>query len=849
MENGLTLAKTNRGLVILIRICSLIVITGSMITLIGWIFGIPVLFQVKSQFKPIAISSIACFLLIGTALYSSTLSPESRLVKQYARMASLIVFCEACAVLMHRSLNHDLDFMGILFGGQVPLAYTDLSLMSQTGAICFLLLSISYSVLLWDLKPRKQWQTLSTLLAAALMGLSLIILMNAVISNPHLYGKELAWPVSIPAGLMHFFSALCICALPTPESCLSRIFSGDSVRARLMRVYPLLAVVSIFCLMLVHNGMAFLNIGDPIVEVSIASTGGLFVALILGGFLSDRIGGEIDKIAEGRRIVEEELRVSELKYRMLFENLTVAFVVCELINDGRGDPIDLRVLEANAVFAKYAGLPLNQIIGRSIGEVMSYLDRKLIDQYIGVILEGEPVAYEHFVAASGKYYECWAFSPGPDQVAVVCADITERILTQQLIQQEGERAAVLMELYEKSPGFSDIELYDFALDKAVSLTQSEIGFLHLVDDEQANVILTTWNEEALKNCSAAEAGAHYSIEAAGNWIDCVKMRGPLIYNNYPDSPNQKGLPEGHVPLTRFMSIPVITDGLVRIILGVGNKRSDYTEQDIRHLQLTANELHRIMIQRRLMGELAQRVRELARSNEDLEQFAYVASHDLQEPLRMVASYTQLLGLRYKGRLDNDADDFINFAVDGVYRMQMLINDLLAYSRVETRGKDFEKISVEEVLDRVLINLNLIIDEQGAIITRDPLPVLMADGQQLVQLFQNLLANAIKFHGPNPPEIHISVQMEDSEWVFAVNDNGIGIEAIHFERIFNIFNRLHTKEEYPGTGIGLAVCKKIVARHGGRIWVESEVGRGATFYFTIPYQLAPGQGGGVNDGTT
>jgi PAS domain S-box-containing protein len=225
--------------------------------------------------------------------------------------------------------------------------------------------------------------------------------------------------------------------------------------------------------------------------------------------------------------------------------------------------------------------------------------------------------------------------------------------------------------------------------------------------------------------------------------------------------------------------------------------------------------------------------DLERSNRELEQFAYVASHDLQEPLRKVASFTQLLAERYADKLDEDARQFIGYAVDGAHRMQGLINDLLAYSRVGTRGSEFAPVDGEVAFETAVGNLQMAILETGAEVTHGRLPTILGDGTQLVQLFQNLIGNAIKFHGKAPPRVHVAAARQEKEWVFQVSDNGIGIAPEYFNRLFVIFQRLHSRAEYPGTGIGLAISKRVVERHGGRIWVESEPGNGSTFFFTIP----------------
>lgn len=243
--------------------------------------------------------------------------------------------------------------------------------------------------------------------------------------------------------------------------------------------------------------------------------------------------------------------------------------------------------------------------------------------------------------------------------------------------------------------------------------------------------------------------------------------------------------------------------------------------------------HEVEVRKRGEQKLEMQAQKLARPNQELEQFANIAAHDLQEPLRMVSSYTQLLERRYKDKLDSDANEFIGYAVDGAKRMQAQINDLLAYSRVTTQGKSFEATNCSYIFDTAVANLAASIEETGATVTQDLLPTLPADSLQLVSVFQNLIGNGIKYHGGQPPRIHVAAVENGDEWIFSFKDNGIGLDPEFADRIFVIFQRLHTKAKYPGTGIGLAICKKVVERHGGRIWVESEPDKGSSFYFTLP----------------
>lgn len=270
---------------------------------------------------------------------------------------------------------------------------------------------------------------------------------------------------------------------------------------------------------------------------------------------------------------------------------------------------------------------------------------------------------------------------------------------------------------------------------------------------------------------------------------------------------------------------------------IDGQRRDELGRLARHFDQMAAQLQATTVSKKELQEtrdaLSGRMAELTRSNAELDQFASVVSHDLQEPLRMITAYMNLLQTQYGGKLDKDADEFIGYAVDGTKRMQGLINDLLTYSRVGTRGKEFAPTDCNEVLARALLNLIAAIQESGARITHDHLPIVLGDEFQLGQLFQNLIDNAIKYHGATPAEIHVGCERDGEMWRFAVKDNGIGIDPEYAERIFVIFQRLHTRQEYPGTGVGLAICKKIVERHRGKIWVESEPRKGSIFYFSLP----------------
>jgi signal transduction histidine kinase len=352
----------------------------------------------------------------------------------------------------------------------------------------------------------------------------------------------------------------------------------------------------------------------------------------------------------------------------------------------------------------------------------------------------------------------------------------------------------------------DAELVARALKKggfsiSVSVVQTEQEFERELHVQLPDIVLADYNLPQWKGMDALNILLREGLDiplilvsgALGDLtaVDCIK-RGATDY--------------------------VLKDGLVRLPEAI---RRALQERDSLRLRQQAE------------AELARKIEELARSNAELEQFAYIASHDLQEPLRMVATYTQLLAERYRGRLDENADKFIGYACEGALRMQALIQDLLAFSRVGRNCEACVTVDCNALLQDILQSLGPAIRESGAVVTPEKLPVLWSNRSQMTQVLQNLIANAIKFRGREAPAISVQAERSGEHWLFSVSDNGIGIAPEHAENIFVVFQRLHTRTEYPGNGIGLAVCKKIVEHCGGKIWVEPKAGQGSTFKFTLP----------------
>ncbi len=371
------------------------------------------------------------------------------------------------------------------------------------------------------------------------------------------------------------------------------------------------------------------------------------------------------------------------------------------------------------------------------------------------------------------------------------------------------------------------------LEVAEELTNSEFGFVGEIN-ENGRFDDIALSPPAWESCQTLNAHELLSdMEIVSYWGRTIHDGKSQIVNDPDSDPDRVGLPESHPRITSFLGVPLKQGNNTIGMIALANKKEGYNEEDKENVEALSVAFVEALMRKRAEISLKENVKDLKRSNKELEQFAYVSSHDLQEPIRMVTSFIQLLEREYKGQLDSDADDYIEFIVEGAHRMKYLIDDLLSFSRVSSDAKKFENVDLENVLDVVLSNLYVSIEESNARISHDPLPIVMADESQMSQVLQNLISNAIKFHGDRSPEIHISARKDGNEWIFSVTDNGIGIEPEYKKQIFEVFKRLHTRTEYPGSGIGLSVSHKIIKRHEGNIWVESEPGEGSTFYFTIP----------------
>jgi PAS domain S-box-containing protein len=519
------------------------------------------------------------------------------------------------------------------------------------------------------------------------------------------------------------------------------------------------------------------EVRSPFVQAGLVSLGVALLVVVLGVVLFSRITNP----------VIDELRRSEARFHGLYSSMSEGVAMLQMVHDSTGKPTDYRLLAGNPAFERLTGLTLAQAAGHLASELHPGGSPPNREEFAQVSKAGEPAEFETEEMLGGRAFHVSAFSPGSGIVAAVFADITERKRAEQALRENEEKFRTLAQATPDHVMLLDAGLrIGYANFAAPGLTVEQLIGTSLPDfappGREAEIrtllqgVIETGAETAYETTYEPPVGATIHFESRAARLG--------------------------------------EDTIVVVARDVtGRKRAE------ERLRATMDELER--------------------SNADLEQFAYVASHDLQEPLRMIASYVGLLSERYRGRLDERADRYIDYAVDGARRMQALIEGLLHYSRVGTKGGVATELDLASVVAEARTNIGRRVEEAGAVVDVEPLPHVTGDRVQFLQVFQNLLDNAVKFRSAAPPTVSISCRDAGDQWEVAVRDNGIGIDPKYAERIFGVFKRLHTEQEYPGTGIGLALCRKIVERHGGRIWMEPAEGGGSVFRFTLPKQPVAG----------
>ncbi|MTK64434.1 MAG: PAS domain S-box protein [Methanobacterium sp.] len=527
-----------------------------------------------------------------------------------------------------------------------------------------------------------------------------------------------------------------------------------------------------------------------------------------------------------RKNAEAALKMSEQRISDMIESISDYVYAIDS---------DWNFIYVNESAANDVGYESSELLGKNIWAAVDKLVGTELEANFREAMTKREIKHFDWETVYTDSYREFTVYPSAEGITVYGKDITKRKKAENLLKIENERLETIL---ETNPS-------------AVIIVEADgnISYINQRAKDIYGINITGMDlSTAIAKVKAKKIdGSEYSV---GDGPSGRALRGQMVRNEEMilEQPDGTVIPilGSAAPIynldNQIISAVVIFDDITQIKQEEWRKQKmlEKEQQLTEELSATNEELQATTEELKTSNEdlilaqnsLMEMVTKLKTSNKELEQFAYVASHDLQEPLRMVASFTQLLERRYKNHLDDDANDYIDFIVEGAQRMKDLIDDLLAFSRLNTEVYKFEPILVEVALDDVSFNLKSSIEENDATITYDPLPSINGDPSQIRQLFQNLISNAIKFHGDTPPKIHVSAQELDDECIFGVTDNGIGINQNHQEQIFSIFKRLHTRKDYEGTGIGLAICKRIVERHGGKIWVESEEGNGSTFYFTI-----------------
>lgn len=789
MAHGPEIQTEHRVVFALVLTCGILTAGVGSVALLGWIAGFPMLTSFGSGRIPMAPSTALLFILYGAGVIIHTASPSRRietLIGYVCASSALLLF-----VLSSLGIRPEIEHLGMDISGTVNDAVV--GHISPLTAFCFLLAGLSFLPLLSASSGRPA-RTVTAFVAAFLIVLtSFVLLLAYIFGSPLLYGSNVI-PPALSTSLA-FLSLGVALMLSSGQHIRSQTESSEREGAQAPYVFVLIFVF--LASSIVATGYFYYRSYEKHHKVEV------------GNQLSAVAKLKIDQIVTWRKDHINDISA-------IAESSAITNTINRFFKNRNAHEIKAETLELLRNLIKY----------------YDYESALLFDPDGKLMLQaGNKTEHDN---GHAKEYISEAFRKGRiDFIDIHRDETTKDIhfgLSVPLFSQAAKERRFVGALILR------IDPFKFLYPLIQSWpTPSSTGETLLVRREGDQVIFL--NElRHIKNTALSlklpltQKTLPAAMAALGKKgiIDGLDYRGvPVIaaIAPVPDSPwsivskmdNDEIYKDlwKNALLVALVGITLVFSSGMGVAMWWRHQSARFYKERYESAETLCHTMH-----------------ELKRSNEELRQFAYIASHDLQEPLRMISSYLQLIERRYKDKLDKDADEFIAFAVDGANRLQEMINGLLDYSRIETRGKPFEKTDCESVLQQTFDNMQVAVRESGAVVTHDPLPVVVADKTQLIQVFQNLIANAIKFRSGEIPRIHISARQEKDGFVFSVRDNGIGIEPQFNDRIFTLFRRLHGRE-YSGMGIGLTICRRIVERHGGKIWVESELGKGAVFYFTIP----------------
>jgi signal transduction histidine kinase/PAS domain-containing protein len=537
-----------------------------------------------------------------------------------------------------------------------------------------------------------------------------------------------------------------------------------------------------------------------------------------------------------RRQAEDALRESEVRYRGLYENMLNGFAYCKMLfEDGR--PQDFIYLDVNSAFEELTGL--KNVVGKKVSEVIPGIRVSypaLFEIYGRVALTGRAESFELYVEPLAAWLFVSVYSTKTGFFVAMIDNITERKRAESVAQARLRMLSMIA-----SPAMSRDETLQLMLDEIEKQTGSTVGFYHFLDVDQEKRSLQAWSTNTLRNmCSAEGKDSHYNISQAGAWVDCVREQRPVIHNDYDSLNNRKGLPPGHAEISREMVVPILRGGRIAAIIGVGNKLTDYTAIDVEVVQ-SLGQLSWEIIERMtavdelemVNAEVKRRTQELAATNKDLETFSYSVSHDLRAPLRFVSGFSKIVYEDYADKLDPQGRDYLARIKKGSDRMNQLIEDLLRLSHISLQDIDLMDYDLSGLASDVMRSFR----------ETDParnVDVVIAGGLRaivdpsLVRIaLSNLLSNAWKFTSKiENARIEFGAVEKDAKTVYFVKDNGVGFDPAYAEKMFLPFQRLHSEDEFEGTGIGLAIVERVIRRHSGKIWAESKTNEGAVFFFTL-----------------